>query len=74
MLPCYGAVHYCAAVWGIKSILSICDVQNRACRCFLGLGRYAPNTAVNGDMGWPAPENRQWVCITKKLMQVDEFE
>ena len=32
---------------------------------FLGLGRYAPNAAVNGDMGWPAPEHRQWMCITR---------
>ena len=59
-------IDYSAAVWGTKFISSISAVQYRACRFFLGLGRYAPNAAVNGDMGWPAPEHRQWMCITRK--------
>ena len=68
-------IDYSAAVWGTKSISSISAVQNCACRFFLGLGRYAPNAAVNGDMGWPAPEHRQWMCITRKwcrLVNLDE--
>ena len=40
-------IDYSAAVWGTKSISSISAVQNRAYRFFLGLGRYAPNAAVN---------------------------
>ena len=68
---CYNAtvqaiIDYSAAIWGTKSISSINAVQNRACRYFLGLGRYAPNAAINGDMGWPAPEHRQWMCVTRK--------
>ena len=50
-------------------------VQNRACRYFLGLGRYAPNAAINGDMGWLSPEHSQWMCITRKwcrLVNMDE--
>ena len=58
--------YYDATVQSIISISSISAVQNRACRFFLGLGRYAPNAAVNGDMGWPATEHRQWMCITRK--------
>ena len=27
-------------------------MQNRALRFFLGVGRYTPNAAVNGDTGW----------------------
>ena len=60
---------------GTKSVSPISAVQNRACRIFLGLGRYAPIAAVNGDMGWPAPEHRQWMCITRKwcrLITLDE--
>ena len=54
---CYGAtvqsiIDYSAAIWGTKSMSCINAVQNRACRYFLGLGRYAPNAAINGDMGW----------------------
>ena len=41
-------------------------VQNRACCYFLGLGRYAPNAAINGDMGWLSPEHSQWMCIIRK--------
>ena len=39
-------------------------VQNWACRYFLGLGRYAPNAAINGEMGWLSPEHSQ--CIVRK--------
>ena len=77
---CYDAtvqsiIDYSAAVWGTKSISSISAVQNRACRFFLGFGRYAPKAAINGDMSWPAPEHRQWMCITRKwcrLINLDE--
>ena len=68
---CYNATvhatidYYSAAVWGTKSLTCVNAIQNRACRYFLGLGRYAPNAAVYGDMGWPAPEHKQWVCVTK---------
>ena len=68
-------IDYSAAVWGTKSVSSISGVQNRTCRFFLGLGRYAPNAAVNGDMFWPAPELRQLMCITRKwcrLVNLDE--
>ena len=76
---CYNAtvqaiIDYSAALWGTKSISSINAVQNRACRYFLGLGRYAPNAAINGDMGWPAPEHRQWMCVTRKWCRLANFD
>ena len=73
--PVQSIVDYSAAVWGTKSVSPISAVQNRACRFFRGLGRYSPNAAVNDDMGWPAPEQRQWMCITRKwcrLVNLDE--
>ena len=30
---------------------------------------YAPNTAINGDMGWSMPQRNQWIC-----MQTDKHE
>ena len=42
--------------------------QNRAYRYFLGLGKYAPNTAINGDMGWSMPQRKQGICIIKHCM------
>ena len=77
---CYSAtvqsiIDYSAAIWGTKSMSCINAVQNRACRYFLGLGRYAPNAAINGDMGWLSPEHSQWMCIARKwcrLANMDE--
>ena len=68
---CYNAtvqatIDYSAPLWGTQSVSCISAVQNRACRYFLGVGRYAPNAAVNGDMGWSAPEHKQWICVTRK--------
>ena len=50
---CYDAlvqsiINYGAAVWGSTGYIA---VQNRACRYFMGLGKYAPNPAIQGDMG-----------------------
>ena len=46
---CYDAIDqatidYSALLWGTQPISCIKAVQNRACRYFLGLGRYAPNS------------------------------
>ena len=53
------AIDYSAPLWGTQSISCINALQNRACRYFLGLGRYAPKAAVNGDMGWVGSEYKQ---------------
>ena len=57
---CYDALvqsitNYGAAVWGSTGYSCIAAVQNRACRYFMGLGKYAPNPAIQGDMGWSLP-------------------
>ena len=36
-------------------------VQHRAARYFLNVDKYAPNAAVNGDIGW-----QQMICMVKK--------
>ena len=43
---------YCSGVWGFKKIEKISTIQNRAIRLYLGVHRFAPNPAINGDMGW----------------------
>ena len=32
---------------------------------FLGVGKYAPNNAVNGDMGLIPPLAKQWTCVVR---------
>lgn len=59
-------IDYGSAIWGTKEVSCISAVQNRACRFFMGLGKYAPNLAVNGDMGWKAPVVKQWECVFRQ--------
>ena len=43
---------YCSGVWGFAKFEKIDTIQNRAIRLFLGVHKFAPNAAINGDMGW----------------------
>ncbi len=40
----------------------------------MGVGKYTPNAAIHGDMGWVLPNQRQWFNVTKhwwRLMNMD---
>jgi len=52
-----------AAIWGHKEFTCISAVQNRAMRFFLGVGKYTPNAAVLGEMGWIPPSIKQWTAV-----------
>ena len=49
-------INYGAAIWGTQSYSCIKSVQMRASRFFLGVGKYTPNAAVQGEMGWDFPQ------------------
>ena len=49
-------IRYGGAIWGDRQFSCITAVQNKAERFYLGVGRYTPNAAVNGDIGWLSPE------------------
>ena len=76
---CYDAIvqstlNYGASIYGTSAFSCIDAVQNRACMYFLRLGKYAPNTAINGDMAWFMPQQRQWICVIRhwcKLTNMD---
>ncbi|KAK6181789.1 hypothetical protein SNE40_009574 [Patella caerulea] len=61
----YPIISYGAAIWGDREFSCVTAVQNRACRYFLGVGRYTPNAAVNGDMGWVPIHVRQWDSVIR---------
>ena len=44
-------IRYEAAIWGHKEFSCINAVHNRMCRYFLGVKKFTPNAAVQGDMG-----------------------
>ncbi len=50
---------YCGAVWGFKDFDKCNVMQNRALRAFLGLHRFAPVLAVQGDTAWTPPVIRR---------------
>ena len=58
-------IDYGAAIWGTQEYSCISAVQNRACRYFMGLGKYAPNIALQGDTGWKHPYHKQWLCVIR---------
>ena len=63
-------IDYGSSVWGTNGYSCVETVQYRACRYFLGLGKYAPTPAVSGDMGWLAPRHKQWLGVMRKWLRV----
>ena len=56
-------INYGASIWGTREYSCINIVQHRACRFFLGVGKFTPNAAVEGDLGWVPQEVRQWNSV-----------
>lgn len=66
---------YCAGVWGKGNLSKLDTIQNRAQRFFLGVHRFAPNLAVNGDFGWMSCVLRRHVEIVRlwnRLVDMNE--
>ena len=58
-------IDYCAGVWGLTNNTKAESVQHRALRYFLGVHKYAPNLAIEGDMGWETCKVRWGVDIVR---------
>jgi hypothetical protein len=58
-------IEYGASIWGYKNLFCINTIHNRACQFFLGVGKYTPNAAVTGDMGWLPFFHKQWKRIIR---------
>ena len=56
---------YCAGVWGLTKNVKAESVQHRALRYFLGVHKFAPNLAIEGDMGWETCKIRWGVEIVR---------
>ena len=56
---------YVSGVWGAKKFSFPDAIQNRAIRMFLGVHRFAPNLAINGDMGWRSAYTKRRICILR---------
>jgi len=67
-------ISYGAPIWGTRDYSVINAVQNRACRFFLGVGRYTPNAAVNGEMGWLPASVKQWKCVMGHWFRLNNMD
>ena len=67
-------IDYGSSVWGTKGYSCVDAVQKRACRYFLGHGKYAPTPAVAGDMGWLTPQHKQWLGVMRKWLRMSSMD
>ena len=66
---------YGAEVWGLRRANKCDQVQNRAIRYYIGVHRFAPILAIQGDMGWVTPINRRAICMLRfwnRLINMDD--
>lgn len=61
---------YQLCVCVLFTFYSLNAVQNKAARFFLGVGRYTPNAAVNGDTGWTSPIVKQWSSVINNWYRI----
>ena len=65
---------YCSGIWGYKTYGKIDTVHNRALKIFLGVHAFAPNAAINADMGWSSSNCRRKVEMLRlwnRLVNMD---
>lgn len=68
-------IDYNAAIWGFKGFNCIDNVQNKAIRYFLGVHKFAPKSAIIGDMGWLPSRHRHFQHMVRywnRLMKMPD--
>ena len=66
----YPVISYGAGIWGCNLYSCINAVQNRAMRFFLGVGKYTPVAALEGEMGLEPSFIKQWTCIGRDFVRI----
>ncbi len=56
-------LNYGASLWGPKQQQYIRNVQNKACKFYLGVNGNTSNMAARGDMGWLSSIRQQHVHV-----------
>ena len=65
---------YCSSIWGFKNGVECEGVQNKAIRYFLGVHKFTPLAAINGEMGWLPSKYRHYICMLRlwnRLLKMD---
>jgi hypothetical protein len=67
-------LEYGSHIWGQREFKCVNNVFYRANRYFMAVGKYMPNLAVLGEMGWEVPLIKQWANVVRywhKLNRMD---
>ena len=67
-------IEYGSSIWGTSKRSCIEAVQNRACRYFMAVGKYTPNIAVQGDMGWTPTSVKIWKSMGSRWVRFREMD
>ena len=67
-------IEYGSSIWGTSKSSCIEAVQNRACRYFMAVGKYTPNIAVQGDMGWTPTSVKIWKSMGSRWVRFREMD
>ena len=70
----WSVINYGASVWGTRQFTCINSIQLRAARYFMGVGRYTPNAAVQGDCGWKPTVVRQWSTVLNQWQRLKSMD
>ncbi|MEW8546023.1 MAG: reverse transcriptase family protein [Candidatus Thiodiazotropha sp.] len=65
----WSVINYGAAIWGNRPFSCINNIHLRAQRYYMGVGKYTPNAAVQGDMGWEPAVVRQWSSVLNQWIR-----
>ena len=65
---------YCSGIWGFQKFGYLDSIQNKAIRFFLGLHRFAPNLAINGDIGWASCSLRRWIEMIRYWNRIVDMD
>lgn len=61
---------YGAEVWGLKECKLIDDVQNRAARFYLGVGKRTPLVGLQGETGWLPSRSRRVLSMVRYFNKI----
>ena len=56
---------YGSALWGLKEYSEVNSVQNKAAKCFLGVGKFTPTAVIEGDLCLKTMKTRQFIEVTR---------
>ena len=65
---------YCSGVWGYNALDKLDTIQHRAIRLYLGVHKFAPNKAINADMGWISSRTRRHVNMLRLWNRLLDME